>query len=150
MCPPLSLWSKTQFSSNLLQLRRWIKRFRTPPNARHLAPMVSPRIFFHHFWSLIRVEVWEIIEDSRSTGQALRALNVTFLTLIPNEGQAHHPKQFIPIALYNIIYKLLTKVIKRTLKPILPTIISPKQSGYVDCKQILDNIILAHEVIHSL
>jgi hypothetical protein len=99
---------------------------------------------------LIRVEVWEIIEDSRSIGQVLQALNVTFLTLIPKEGKAHHPKQFRPIALCNVIYKLLTKVIARRLKPILPTIISLEQSGYVEGRQILDSIILAHEVIHSL
>jgi len=67
--------------------------------------------FFHHCWSMIRVEVWEIIEDSRSIGQVLQALNVTFLTLIPKEGKAYHPKKFKPIALCNVIYKLLTKVI---------------------------------------
>ena len=48
--------------------------------------------FFHHCWPMIRVEVWEIIEDSRSTGQVLQALNTNFLTLIPKEGHAHHPK----------------------------------------------------------
>jgi hypothetical protein len=54
------------------------------------------------------------------------------------------------IALCNVIYKLLTKVIARRLKPILPTIISPEKSGYVEGRQILDSVILAHEVIHSL
>jgi hypothetical protein len=49
-----------------------------------------------------------------------------------------------------VIYKLLTKVIARHLKPILPFIISPEQSGYVEGRKILDNILLAHEVIHSL
>jgi hypothetical protein len=106
--------------------------------------------FFHHCWPLIRTEVWEILEDSRATGQILQALNATFITLVPKEGQTHHPKQFRPIPLCNIIYKLLTKVIARRLKPILPTIISPEQSGYMEGRQILDNVILAHEVIHSL
>jgi hypothetical protein len=106
--------------------------------------------FFHHCWPIIRKEVWEIIEDSRATGQVLQALNTTFLTLLPKEGQAHHPKQFRPIALCNVIYKLLTKVIARRLKPILPTIISPEQSGYIEGRQILDSVILVHEVIHSL
>jgi hypothetical protein len=106
--------------------------------------------FFHHCWPMIRTEVWEILEDSRATGQVLQALNATFLTLIPKEGNAHLPQQFRPIALCNVIYKLLTKVIARRLKSILPTIISPEQSGYVEGRQILDSVILAHEVIHSL
>jgi exonuclease III len=106
--------------------------------------------FFHYCWPMIRTEVWEILEDSRVTGKVLQALNATFLTLVPKEGQAHRAKQYRPIALCNVIYKLLTKVIARRLKPILPTIISPEQSGYVEGRQILDSIILAHEVIHSL
>jgi hypothetical protein len=105
---------------------------------------------FHHCWLMIRVEVWEILEDSRATGQVLQALNATFLALIPKGGQAHHPQQFRPIALCNVIYKLLTKVIARRLKPILPTIISLEQSGYVEGRQIMYSVILAHEVIHSL
>jgi hypothetical protein len=48
------------------------------------------------------------------------------------------------------MYKMLTKVIAQCLKPILPFIISLEQSGYVEGRQILDNAILAHEVIHSL
>jgi hypothetical protein len=106
--------------------------------------------FFHHCWPMLREEVWEIIEDSRLSGQVLPALNTTFLTLIPKEEHVSHPKQFRPIALCNVIYKLLTKVIARQLKPILPFIISPEQSGYVEGRQILDNVILTHEVIHSL
>jgi hypothetical protein len=81
---------------------------------------------------MIREEVWEIIEDSRASGQVLPALNATFLTLIPKEGKISHPTQFHPIALCNVIYKLLTKVIARRLKPILPGIISLEQSGYVE------------------
>jgi hypothetical protein len=106
--------------------------------------------FFHYCWPMIRTEVWEILEDSRITGEVLRAFNATFLALIPKEGQANRSKQYRPIALCNVIYKLLTKVIARRLKLILPTIISLEQSGYVEGRQILDSIILAHEVIHSL
>jgi hypothetical protein len=56
----------------------------------------------------------------------------------------------MPITLCNVIYKLLTKVIARRLKPIHPLIISPKKSGYVEGKKIVDSVILAHEMIHSL
>jgi len=42
------------------------------------------------------------------------------------------------------------KVIAKRLKPILLFIISPEKSGYVEGRQILDSVILAHKVIHSL
>ena len=35
-------------------------------------------------------------------------------------------------------------------KPLLSGLISPKQMGFVEGKQILDGIILTHEIIHSL
>jgi ABC-type sugar transport system permease subunit len=106
--------------------------------------------FFHHCWPMIREEVWKIVEDSRLSKNVLLAFNATFLTLIPKEERTTHPKQFIPITLCNVIYKIITKVIAMCLKIILPFIISKEQSGYVEGRQILDNIILAHEVIHSL
>eukprot|EP00253_Pinus_taeda_P003782 PITA_03782 len=55
-----------------------------------------------------------------------------------------------PIALCNIIYKIVSKVIASRLKPLLPLIISPEQSGYVEGRQITNGIILTHEIIHSL
>jgi hypothetical protein len=80
----------------------------------------------------------------------LPALNVILLTLISKEERVSHPKQFKPISLCNVIYKLLTRVIAQRLKLILPFIISHEQSGYVEGCQILDSVILAHKVIHSL
>jgi hypothetical protein len=91
---------------------------------------------------MIREEVWEIIEDSIRSGQVLQALNATFLTLIPKENKVTTLNHFRPIALYNVIYKLLMKVIAKRLKSILLFIISQEQSGYVEGRQIMDNIIL--------
>ena len=39
--------------------------------------------FFHKCWRIILKDVWEIIEESRRSGQVLQALNETFFTLIP-------------------------------------------------------------------
>jgi hypothetical protein len=58
--------------------------------------------------------------------------------------------KFHPISLCNVIYKIITKVIANRLKPILHSIISPEQGGFVEGRQILDGIIVAHETIHSL
>jgi exonuclease III len=106
--------------------------------------------FFHYCWDMIKEEVWLVVEESRTSGQVLSALNATFITLIPKEERATHPKQFRPISLCNVIYKIITKVIANRLKPLLPTIISNEQSGYVEGRQIMDSVILANEVIHSL
>ena len=80
----------------------------------------------------------------------LPSLNTTFIALIPREEHSMTPDKFRPIALCNVIYKVISKVIANRLKPLLPGLISPEQSGYVEGRQILDNILLAQEMIHSL
>jgi hypothetical protein len=64
--------------------------------------------------------------------------------------EGYKSKNFKPITLCNVIYKIISKVIALRLKPILPFIISKEQSEYVEGRQIMDSVILVHEVIHSL
>eukprot|EP00253_Pinus_taeda_P008044 PITA_08044 len=106
--------------------------------------------FFQSFWELIKEEVWQVVEESRSLHWLLLALNSTFIALIPKEDGATTPDEFSPIALFNVIYKVISKVIANRLKPLLPLLISLEQSGYVEGRQIMDGITLTHEIIHSL
>ena len=50
----------------------------------------------------------------------------------------------------NVVYKIISKVIASILKPLLPTLVSEEQTGYVEGRQILNKIIQAYEVVHSL
>eukprot|EP00253_Pinus_taeda_P016963 PITA_16963 len=106
--------------------------------------------FFHVFWDLIKVEVCQVVEESKALRWLLPSLNSTFITLIPKEENSITPDKFRPIALCNILYKVISKVIANRLKPLLPMLISPEQSCYAEGRQIMDGIILTHEIIHSL
>ena len=77
-------------------------------------------------------EVWKIVEDSRKTYHILPNFNATFFTLIPKTGEADSLSFFRPISLCNFIYKIITKVIANILKLILPFIIYPKKSRFVE------------------
>jgi len=65
----------------------------------------------------------------------LPSLNATFITLIPKEEHSKTLDKFRPVALYNVIYKIISKVIASCLNPLLPLLISPEQSGYVEGRQ---------------
>ena len=79
-----------------------------------------------------------------------KAFNATFLSLIPKGEGIDIPGKFRPIALCNVIYKIVSKVIENILNPLLSGLINPEQSGFVEGQQILDGIIMAQQYIHSL
>ena len=106
--------------------------------------------FFHFFWDLVKEDVLDIVEESRTKKGVLKAFNATFLTLIPKEAGADSPDKFRPIAICNVIYKIISKVIANRLKPLPLMLIILEQSSFVEGRHILDGVILLHEVLHSL
>eukprot|EP00253_Pinus_taeda_P033970 PITA_33970 len=120
------------------------------PNNKAPGPNGFTINFYKPCWHIVKQEVWDVVEDSRRSRSILKSINSTFIALIPKVEEANTPEKFKPIALCNVIYKIISKVIANRLKPIFLGIISEEQSGYVEGRQILDNILLAQEMIHTL
>jgi hypothetical protein len=120
------------------------------PNGKAPGPDGFTVEFFKACWEVVKHDVYGVVEDSRRSTSILKALNATMITLIPKENEARTPDRYRPIALCNVVYKIISKVIANRLKPLLPTLISQEQAGFVEGRQILDNIIHAHELIHTL
>lgn len=59
-------------------------------------------------------------------------------------------KDFRLVSLSNIPYKIISKVIANRLKPLWPKIISEEQPTFVEDCSIMDNVLLALEVIHHM
>lgn len=58
--------------------------------------------------------------------------------------------QFRPIRLCNVNYKVLTKIIVQQIQPLLPKIVREEQSSFVPRRQIMKNIIIFQQIIHSM
>lgn len=65
-----------------------------------------------------------VVEDSRSNKTILKAINTSFISLIPKQDSAQTTDKFRPIALRNVVYKIISKVVANRLKPILPSLVS--------------------------
>ena len=76
--------------------------------------------FFKACWDVVKEDIWEVVEDSRTSSSILKSINSTFIALIPKEAEACTPANFRPIALCNVLYKIISKVMENRLKPILP------------------------------
>ncbi|KAL4319473.1 hypothetical protein GQ457_18G011570 [Hibiscus cannabinus] len=59
-------------------------------------------------------------------------------------------KQFRPIRLCIVVYKVCSKAIVIRLKAIMPVCIADNQSAFVPGRLITDNFLVAHELIHYL
>lgn len=113
-------------------------------------PDRMPPIFFQHYWSSIGDDVVKAVLSCLNSSQILPGLNHTFLTLIPKVKCPKKATDFRPIALCNILYKFVSKVLANRLKRILPQLISESQSAFQSDKAISDNILMAFETPHHM
>ena len=79
-----------------------------------------------------------------------KKINQTFIALIPKIQNPISPKDFRPISLCNVIFKIITKTLANRIKPCLPSLIHETQSAFVPGRQILDNGLLALENFHFM
>jgi hypothetical protein len=56
-------------------------------------------------------------------------VNDTAIVLIPKISEPEHLKDFRPISLCNVIYKVIAKCLVNRLRPLLHDIIEPTQSA---------------------
>ena len=113
-------------------------------------PDGMPPLFFQQFWPTIGDEVAEAILTCLNTGSIPPSINRTFITLIPKVKSPVRVSDYRPIALCNILHKLISKVLANRLKKFLPYIISESQSAFQSSKAITDNILVAFETLHHI
>jgi len=75
---------------------------------------------------------------------------MTNIALIPKGNAQTSMRDWRPISLCNVFYKLISKVLANRLKVILSKCISDSQSAFVSGRSILYNDMAATEVIHFM
>ena len=95
-------------------------------------------------------EVCQAVLSSLNSGFINNDLNFTYIALIPKIANPSNVSEFRPISLYNVIYKILSKVLAIRMKLILPNIISSYQSAFILGRLITDNVLAAYETLHTM
>ena len=131
----------------VVEVEQALKQMR-PLSAPGLDGM-SP-IFFKSFWNIVGLDVIEASLPVLNTGSIPENFNHTHIALIPKTKNPEKPKDFRPISLCNVLYKLIAKTIANHLKKLMPKLVSKSQSAFMSNQLISDNTLIAFETLHHL
>lgn len=106
--------------------------------------------FFQYHSDLAGPSVTQAVLKLLNEGILADEVNLTTIVLIPKVSNPLNMKQFRPISLCNVIYKICSKVLANHMKVFLDEIISDEQSAFVPWRLITNNVLFAYECTHYL
>lgn len=120
--------------------------FAMPAN-KSPGPDGFPCEFFKITWPIITEDFTVAIQSVFRFGFLPKGVNSTILALIPKKIDSMVMRDYRPIACCNVLYKVVSKIIANRLKLLLPRIISDNQSAFVKGRLLMENVLLATELV---
>ena len=106
--------------------------------------------FYKKFWHIVGKDVVHAALEFITNCTLPVGVNDTSIVLIPKNQQPETLADMRPIALCNVLYKIVSKMLTNRMKIVLPTVISNAQSAFIPGRAITDNIIISAEVMQFL
>ena len=107
--------------------------------------------FYKFFWKDIKSIILNSLNGAFRSGLLSTMQREGVITCIP---KGNKPKEFLknwrPICLLNVVYKLCSGCIAHRLKRVLPLIINSDQTGFIKQRFVGDNIRLVYDAIHHI
>ncbi|MCO5600623.1 hypothetical protein L7F22_054738 [Adiantum nelumboides] len=99
------------------------------------------------YWDFISQPLQEGLQEIFDTGIMPQSMSSGIISLIPKGGDASTLRQWRPITLMSSVYKILARMITSPLRPYLPDLIHSSQTGFVQDRSILDNVVTFYEAV---
>ena len=97
--------------------------------------------------TFLKDDVVNFVTNFMESGVMPRGSNSAFITLIPKVPNPLLIKDYRPISLIGMQYKILAKLLANQLASVLDSIVSPVQSAFISGRQILDGPLVVSEII---
>lgn len=107
-------------------------------------------MFFQRHWDEIGQDVLDFVIGVFRKCSIPREVNKTLTSLRLKVKDPENIKQFTPISLSNISYKIITKVLVQRPRLFLNGMISPNQSSFLLGRGTKNNYIVASEILHPM
>lgn len=99
--------------------------------------------FFKQYWEQVGDTVWKVVSEAFESGKVDERLLEILVVLIPKVNHPTSIKEFRPISLCNVTYKLITKLLVNRIRPFLNDIVGPMQNSFLPGRGTMDNAFLA-------
>ena len=104
--------------------------------------------FYQAFWETIGTDLVEVFEECYELGVMSDSMNEALIRLIyKRSGDKYDLKNWRPISLLNVDYKILSEVITNRMRLIMPIVIGDEQSSGVPNRNIHENLMVVRDVV---
>ncbi|XP_019094473.1 PREDICTED: uncharacterized protein LOC109129898 [Camelina sativa] len=107
-------------------------------------------VFYQKCWETVGSSVTKFVLDFFESGVLPESTNDALLVLIAKVAKPERITQFRPVSLCNVLFKIITKMMVLRLKTVISKLIGPAQSSFIPGRLSVDNIVVVHEVVHSM
>jgi hypothetical protein len=109
-----------------------------------------PVEFYQHCWDIIKDDMVVLFSDFHNLNLDIGRFNYGIITLLPKIKEANNIRQYRPICLLDVVYKIFTKALMLRLDKVMGRIINKCQSGFLKDRNIMDGILALHEILHDI
>jgi retron-type reverse transcriptase len=117
------------------------------PNDKSPSPDGFNNEFIKSCWSIIGLDIKELINDFYNEKISLEMINSAYITLVPKTDSPSSPNDFRPISLLNSSLKILTKLLASRLQDIILKLVHKNQYDFLRKRSIQDCLGWAFEYI---
>ena len=106
--------------------------------------------FYRGCWDTIKGDLLDMINDFYMGNLDIKRLNYGVITLVSKIKEANNVKQFRPICLLNVSFRIFTKLLMDKLAVLMDKLVSNNQTAFIKGRYILDEAFILHETMHEL
>ena len=106
--------------------------------------------FYKTYFNIIGSDLLEVFKCGLNNRELAYSQYLSVVSLLYKKGQREDIRNWRPISLLNVDYKILSKVLAERLKNVLPYIIHSDQRGGIKGRYIGENIRLIEDLIYEI